>query len=352
MPIFLLLLVLLPWPVAALGERDLYAAEAQVADEGSATRNAALSGLLGEVLVRVSGNAGIAGQPGARELLDAAPSLVQQFRYRSAERDGGVVRYLWARFDQPTVERMMRERNLPVWVQRSRVLLWLATERGGQTALLNLDNEPQARAALLAQAQRRGMPLQLPLMDLEDQTQLTPADLWSDYQAGIRQASARYPHDLIVTGRLRGQADGRWSGSWSMLDPQGAQGFQVPAQGLPAALAAAVDRVQDLLAARYAPMPGAGGASVTRVGFSGVHDLAAYGRLLGLLERLEPVARLALRHAEGDRFMFEFQLRGSAQDLARALAGSGQLIAEAGPLQSPAPAPVQPEADLHYRLAN
>ena len=47
-------------------------------------------------------------------------------------------------------------------------------------------------AALRARAAYRGMPLQLPLMDLEDQAGLTPADVWSGYQPGIRQASARY----------------------------------------------------------------------------------------------------------------------------------------------------------------
>ncbi len=170
-------LAVLPWFAWSAETADMYAAETVVADEGSETRNAALSGLLAEVLVRVSGNAGIAGQPAARELIGMAPSLVQQYRYRSADRDGETVRYLWARFDQPVVDRLMRERNLPVWASRPRVLLWIATERGGQRSLLNLDNEAEARVALQAQAQRRGLPLQLPLLDLEDQAQLTPADV-------------------------------------------------------------------------------------------------------------------------------------------------------------------------------
>jgi len=356
-----LLLALLPFCAAAADGPDLYVAEGDVADEGSETRNVALAELLGAVLVRVSGNAMIAGQPAARELLAAAPSLVQQYRYRTTDRDGAVVRTLWARFDQPVVERMMRERNLPVWTGRPRVLWWIATESGGQRGLLNLDNETEARDALLAGAQRRGMPLQLPLLDLEDQTQLTPADLWSDYQPAIRQASARYPHDVIVVGRLRAQTDGRWRGAWSILDARGAQGFDAPAQALPAALAFAVDQTQNLLAARYAPMPGAGGVGGTLARFSGVYDLAAYGRLVAVLEQLEPVAQLALRHVNGDSFTFEFKLRGDGQDLARALQGSGLLVPEPVPLQPLTPAPggtgggpvaVEPEADLYYRLAD
>ena len=57
--------------------------------------------------------------------------------------------------------------------------------KGGARTLLSSGNEPAARAAAVAQAQQRGMPLQLPLMDLEDQGKLTAADLWSDYRAAI-----------------------------------------------------------------------------------------------------------------------------------------------------------------------
>ena len=356
--IFGLLLACLPFFAVAESAGDLYAAEMVVADEGSETRNTALSKLLATVLVRVSGNTGVAGQPAARELLGAAPSLVQQYRYRSAEQDGALVRYLWARFDQPVVDRMMRERNLPVWVQRPRVLLWLATEQSGQRMLLNLENDPQARAAIEAQAQQRGMPLQLPLMDLEDQVKLTAADVWSDYQAGIRLASARYPHDLILTGRLRPQGGDRWSGVWSLLDADGSQSFQTPAQALSEVLMFAVDQAQNLLAARYAPMPGAGGTG-TLVRFDDVYDLAAYGRLVALLDALQPVSQVALRHVNHDSFVFEFQLRGDKQDLVRALGSSGRLVAEPGPMRlappavpSATPAVAEPEADLYYRLLN
>lgn len=355
-------LAVLPWFAWPAETADMYAAETVVADEGSDTRNAALSGLLAEVLVRVSGNAGIAGQPAARELINMAPSLVQQYRYRSADRDGETVRYLWARFDQPVVDRLMRERNLPVWASRPRVLLWIATESGGQRSLLNLDNEAEARVALQAQAQRRGLPLQLPLLDLEDQAQLTPADVWSNYQPGIRQASARYPHDLIVTGRLRSQAKGRWAGTWSILGRDASQDFQTPPQTLADGLASAVDQTQNLLAARYAPIAGPAGGSGTLVRFSDVYDLAAYGRLVGLLDSLGTVAQVALRHVDDASFTFEFQLRGGEQELVRALEGSGQLVAEPGPPPQPittppvvpggaaAPVTFEPQPDLYYRL--
>lgn len=338
----------------------LYSGEVLVTDEGSDARNAALSALLGDVLVKVSGNTAVAGQPAASELLASAPALVEQYRYRTAEHEGEMRRYLWARFDQPVVERMMRERNIPVWTQRPRVLLWLATERAGQRSLLNLDNQPDARAALLGRAQSRGMPLQLPLMDLEDQGRLSPADVWSDYEAAIRSASARYPYDLILTGRLRAQRDGKWSGLWSLLDRNGGQTFQTGAQPLPEALALAVDQAQDLLAARFAPTPTGGDGDAALVQFAGVYDLAAYGRLVALLDGTEAVARAALRQVQGETFLFDLQLRSPPAALVQSLELSGLVAAEPAPPRVIVPPPTGgiaepvsgPVADLYFRLLN
>lgn len=356
--LLLLLCCLIGTPQAA----ELYVGERAVADEGGEARNQALSEILTEVLVRVSGNPRIATQPAAAEIVAAAPSLVEQYRYRSVDQDGALVRYLWARFDQGSVERMMRERNLSVWARRPRVLLWLALERKGRAEILNLDGQPALRNAVTGRAQQRGMPLQLPLLDLEDQGRLTAADLWSDYQEAIRQASARYPHDLILVGRLREQAKGACSASWSLIDRQGTQGFQTQAPSLAACLSTAVDQAQDLLAARFAPMQGVTAGPGTLVSFSGVGDLAAYGRLSALLGSLQDLAESALRYVDGDRLVFELRSGSGERELAQALEAGGQLAAEPaapvdamplyaptdtadGPTVSPAP-----EAALHYRV--
>jgi hypothetical protein len=335
----------------------LYQAETEVADEGSAARNAALSQMLTGVLLRVTGNTAIAGQAGAQEVIAAAPSLVEQYRYRAVERDGAVVRLLWARFDRAAVERMLRERGIAVWNQRPRVLLWLATEQGAQRRLLRIEEAPDARAALLARAAERGMPLQLPLLDLEDQGRLTPADLWSDYQAAIRAASERYPHDQVLTGRLRALSGGRWSGTWTLAGRDGpGQSFETAPLPLAQALAAGVDRAQDLLAARFAPVAGGVAAGGTAVRFVGVGDLDAYGSLVRLLESLDGVAAIALARIEGDEYTFLLTPSGGPENLERALGASGILFADPVPPAPPAwqtdpAAPAQaPEPQLVYRL--
>lgn len=355
--IVLSLLLALAGGNALANPAALYQAEIEVTDEGSAARNAALSEMLAAVLVRVTGNTAIAGQAGAQEVIAAAPSLVEQYRYRAVERDGAVVRLLWARFDRAAVERMLRERGIAVWNQRPRVLLWLATEQGAQRRLLRLDEAPEARAALLARAGERGMPLQLPLLDLEDQGRLTPADLWSDYQAAIRAASARYPHDQVLSGRLRALGGGRWSGTWTLAGRAGqGQTFETAPLPLAEALAAGVDRAQDLLAARFAPVAGGVAAGGAAVRFVGVYDLPAYASLVRLLDSLDGIAAVAIDRIEGDEYTFLLTPSGGPENLERALGASGILVAEPVPPPPPVwqagPAvPAQaPQPQLVYRL--
>lgn len=347
---------------------DLFAEQTPVADESAETRNAALSVMLEKVLVRVSGNPAIASQPAAADVLKAAPSLVQQYRYRSVEESGGLVRYLWARFDQAAVERLLRERGLPQWTQRPEVLIWLAVEESGQRRLLSLDSQPAAREALVRRAAERGLPLQLPLMDLEDQAALLPADVWSDYLQGVRAASARYPHDRVLTGRLNVRKDGRWQGVWTLVGPADSERFESPPMTPGETMRFAVDRTQALLAARYAPMPGGQSEGGVLVRFGGVYGLRGYAALLTLLEGLAPVQRTALKFVDGNDLVFEFQLRGSEQDLLRALQANGRLAGEplppAPPVMLPPPSGAStgdvavppprfaPDVDYAFRLLN
>lgn len=364
--VFVLLLLLLASPVtfpAASLPDAMFVAETAVDDEGSETRNRALSALLADVLVRVSGDAAIVSRPAAREVVAAAPSLVQRYRYLAVDAGDGTQRLLRAWFDADAVQRRMRESGLPVWTRRPRVLLWLAGERDGRRELLNLELLPEARDAVLLRSRELGMPLQLPLMDLEDQARLTPADLWAGYRQGIALASARYPHDVVLGGRVREHRDGKVSVDWTLLESETSSDFATRADGLPAGLADGVAQAQRQLASRYAPVAASVPADGTRVLVRGVDDLAAYARVLTAMSGLDPSVGRALRVAHGDNLVFELTPPVTADALRAALDGSGALIVEPPPIGPDMPPPradgslperpfALPLADYHYRLAD
>lgn len=348
-------------PLASSLPDTLFVSETAVADEGSETRNQALVTLLERVLVRVSGDPGIVARPAARELVATAPSLVQNYRYVATGSADGSERLLRAQFDPVVVQRRMRELGLPVWTRRPRVLMWLARERDGQRELLNLELSPAARDAVSRRARELGLPLQLPLMDLEDQSRITPADLWSGYRQGIALASSRYPHDAVLTGRVTERRDGARI-DWTLIDDPDETGFQTDGDGLGTSLVAGIDQVLRVLAARHAPAPSSAAVAGTRVAIRGIADIAAYGRVIDALGGFEPSVSRNLRAAVGDSLVFELTPPVADDVLRATLNASGALVAEPPPIGPGLPsagagdAPPTgsagvPLADYHYRLS-
>lgn len=333
-----LLLLSLLYGVAWAEPADLYAAEVAVADDSVAVRTEALSQALQQVLVKVSGSTEVGGHPGAAAVLARPGSLVQQYRYRLDSAGESPQRYLWAKFDKVALDRLLRESGIPLWgSRRPRLLVWLAVEQGGRRSLLNLEGDMTAREAMQQRAAARGLPLQLPLMDLQDQAALNAADLWADYEAALREASRRYPHDVILTGRLRA-SDGHWQSDWTLWEADRQQTFDTAALPWPVVLQAGIDGAQNRLAARYVPATqGDDGPEPLRVSFSGIDSLAAYGRLMQILGQHESISRIKLRQVEGDRVLTELWVRGGRGALSRGLSLGGELQSQ--------PVPEVPVAD-------
>ncbi len=315
----LLLLCLLP--AGGWAAVDLYAAEVPVASDAADERNRAIGAALSAVLVKVTGSRAVTSRPGVDGVLAEAPGMVQQYRYRldPAAPDGGG-RLLWVRFDPQAVERAVAGQGWPVWRQaRPRLLVWLGADRAGRRSLLSPEAAPELAAALRAQGEARGLAVQWPLMDLEDQARLTPADLWSGFEAAILEASRRYGEGPVLVGRLSARTGGGWRPEWTLYDRGGAQRFAADSGDLAAVLRAGVDQAGDLLAARFGPVPVAGGQAPARVRLSGVATLADYAAILQLLGQVPGVSRIALRAAAADTLSFDVWLSGAAGALADAL---------------------------------
>jgi hypothetical protein len=95
-------------------------------------------------------------------------------------------------------------------------LLWVAVDGGqGERAVLPAAGAPpdttQEMADLLesirtsntAIADQRGLPITLPLLDLEDMNQIEFADVWGGFEQSLLPASTRYGADAVLVGRIR-----------------------------------------------------------------------------------------------------------------------------------------------------
>ena len=97
--------------------------------------------------------------------------------------------------------------------ERPSVIAWLVADDGTGRRILASDSEHPVIDGLKDRAWDRGVPLQLPLLDLADQLLVEPAAVWGRLSQALVPASERYEAAIILIGRLQLQSDGLWATS-------------------------------------------------------------------------------------------------------------------------------------------
>lgn len=280
--------------------RDLYEAEVAVADQQAEARQQAMRDGLAEVLVRATGYGATAQDPELADLLANASRYVQQYRYRHAPATDTTpaTLVLWMSFDANTINQSLRERGQPVWGSaRPLLLVWLALETGSERHLVSAA-ESAAWPALEMAARRRGLPLRLPLLDLEDQARVTAADVWGGFQEPVLNASARYQPQAVLLGRLYYDRQGVWYARWTLRIGEEALHWDNTGAMPDEVLTAGVESSADALAARFAQVGRLEGGTQLSLRVSDVNSLADYARLLGYLRSLSGVSAVQITAVE------------------------------------------------------
>jgi hypothetical protein len=297
----LLSLSLLSVPAWAQTLSDLYLVREPVASQQPEERPAALGRALDTLVLRLTGDPKAAQNPALAALRKDPQQLILRFNY---EDDA-----LLVEFDPASTSRSLRKAGLALWgANRPLILTWWLNETNTGTQLLGDD---QSGAALVrAAAQHRGLPLRLPLADLNEQLLATADNLAARQSEALQTASERYAADAVLAVHAR-EADGQWQAQWQLW--LGESREQGSAQGADAkALADAVLlAVSTRLASRFVAAPGA--AESLTLDVRGV-TLAHYAELQQLLEPFE--ARLKM--VEGERLVY--QVNAAAEPLRAQLA--------------------------------
>ncbi|MDT8404644.1 DUF2066 domain-containing protein [Sulfuriflexus sp.] len=310
-------------PVRAAEVTDLYEAEVAVSGQGRTERHQAIRAALAEVLVKVSGNEQVALLPGIPQLLGESLQFLQQYRYRTTAATGETApaepqQWLWLHFNQGGLDKALRKLNVPIWGRtRPSTLLWLAVEKQGERHLLGSSDESALLAGISSLAKRRGIPLVLPLLDLEDKQHIKATDVWINFEDNIRKASARYDNEAILVGRLLELGKGRWQGRWN-LNLDGKLYEWSHSGELETILAHGIEGTASTLAARYVYVstgkPGELGVLV-----KGIRNLADFARSERTLRELNGVTDVHARQVDDDQVLFAIKTRADRQALLEAV---------------------------------
>ncbi len=330
-------------------QHSLYAASTPVANQSAQAREKAFTSDLAQVLVKVSGNPNAAQVAALSSVLSNAGNLVVEYRYRTVPVSRGGGQELWARFDAKAVDKALVQSGQGTWGEgRPTVVAWVLDEG---SIVADNPNAPIV-AAMRKNAQQRGLPLVLPLMDLTDQKQVSGFDIRTLFLPALKSASKRYGAHAMLIGVIN-PADVGVQSQWTLVFDNNSTPFQETADTPQQAGAAAVGQATTLLAQKLAYMPSVGGGGQVRVVVSGVKSLADLKQVETLITAVPGVGSPQLYSVRGDSAGFSVAYAGAVADLKQALTVAGALsLAQAAATTLPpvaATGPVKaPELHLRY----
>lgn len=321
--------------------QDLYEATVPVADRGTEARNAAVRAALSEVLVRLSGDSGVAGKPAGKALLADPSKHLQQYQYEGDAAAGGL--YLRAGFAAAPLEAALRQQGLALWGrERTPVLAWVAVDDGQRRYLLGAEDSDPLVAQLQAAARRQGLELVLPLLDLEDQSKVTYTRINEGDLDALMAASERYQAQAVLVGGLQASA-GSWRGRWALRHAGQDTRWQTGEAPLAAALDQSLAPAEGKLVAHAPVAPVDAAPARLTVRIEGVTRLQDYARVDQYVRGLPTVRRAELLGVQGQQLDYAVEVQGGAQGWAQAVAADTLLE----PVAAAAPAAGGPSV---YRL--
>ncbi|MCG8433026.1 MAG: DUF2066 domain-containing protein [Gammaproteobacteria bacterium] len=339
-----LLVVAGVWPLQAATVDGLYEAEVAVTDEGPEVRQNGFREAFAKVIVKVTGSRGIAESGAAAPIIENARAYVQRFGYEErelpADEDNpfpGRQLYLQVRFDQNGVDRVLRNRGLPLWGrERPTTLVWLAVEEAGERAMVGAGHEDQRLLdAVSAAAAERGINLTLPLLDLEDRARLNVADIRGGFADRIIEASQRYsPYGILVGDLLSsgpGVREGEqpvWSARWTLIKQDGSMDWESVTSSVDSVVMAGVDGVADNYARQFALDTLFAESGRVEVLVRDINTLEDYARAVKYFESLSVVDMVDVARVAAGEVQFRLKLLGDLRNFEQAVALGRTLQAE------------------------
>ncbi|XAG67998.1 DUF2066 domain-containing protein [bacterium 19CA06SA08-2] len=304
----------LSFMVSAAQVTDLYQGKAPTSGDMVAAQSQAL----GDVLVKVTGKRDILTQPDVVKALAAPGDYVQHYGYQ----DVGPVKFLKADFNVAKVNALISQSKFALLgPARPQMALWLVINEGERRILPDQSSDGWA-SALRTQSQAMGLPVSIPLMDLDDNMAVNATDVWGRFAAPTLQASQRYGAEMVVLGKLTPEGD-KWSMDWGLYGPKAGGELAELTRGSSSGTQAEVaqhfaDELAAWLVQNYGARISGVASSQTLVveGLSGIDGMITVQKML---QGMASVTKVTIGKLEGDKVTFDLSLQGDKAELIRGL---------------------------------
>ncbi|WP_257325668.1 DUF2066 domain-containing protein [Pseudoalteromonas rhizosphaerae] len=313
-----IIIIFLSFTATAVEVTDLYQDVLKVSDKSRDARLSASREALLNVLVKVSGDPNADKNPTAQRRSKDISDYMLKFEYD--EKANGQLN-LVVKFEANKINALVKELNLPLWgTRRPLVAIWLAIEDNWRRELVTQESYPQLEQLIYSTAARRGLPVVVPLLDLQDRALVGIPEVWGNFSSPVEQASSRYSAERSITARLYKQPDSEiWLLDWRFTNDELFEANRVSGDKQQA-IALMIDSLAAGLANEYAVDPN----STTQLAqavfkLKGTTNFVDIELAKRQLQSLSVVTQVTIRSRTADVVSFAINHTGSMHDLQKAL---------------------------------
>ncbi|NQY26424.1 MAG: DUF2066 domain-containing protein [Piscirickettsiaceae bacterium] len=333
--LFFVLILLIATDVSAVDVANLYQSHVPVATQGKKERLQAAPEALQQVLLKVVGDRAALDVVDVSSLLSQADTLIQQYQYQQVNKLSDDVTEperleLVLTFNEVSLNQKLTSLALPLWGKsRPEVLVWLAVDNGkSRTIVSNDDANKKIVKSLQLAVKLRGLPILMPVMDLQDQTKVQFADLWAGFSDPIERASDRYGSPVILMASALIDTNGAVKIRWQSLINGKTEKWQSRGD-MHTAIQAGINELADRLARRFSQLVSNNrDSSKLSLQISHVRDYADYSRLVAYLTGLQYVSDVNVSNLSTDKLNITLSLKGDLTIFNQTLAIDRVLVSE------------------------
>ena len=301
-------LALISQPVHAVKVSGLYQATISVSDESVSKRRIALKQALGKVLVKVTGDRNIKKNMSASLLFERSERFVQQYRYHQATNKWGQKKgtsELWVQFDKNTLNEALKTYGVTIWgKERPSILVWIVYQKDENRFFVNLEESSEYLNILENRAAARGVRLLFPLLDLQDNSQISVTDVWGDFTDPILKASKRYQSDAVLTGKFIQILPTLWQSKWSVYFDEQMINWTSQSDIADIVLEEGIDELVDKLVPYY-KNTGEKNTEAIELLVNDIDSLDKYAQTFSYLKSLQSVSATNVKRVSSTYVVFE-----------------------------------------------
>ncbi|MHA7841574.1 MAG: DUF2066 domain-containing protein [Gammaproteobacteria bacterium] len=304
--IVLLMLCCIQVQAQAAAVTNLYQGEISVTSESATERQNAISEAFAQVLTKVSGNRQIVEVDSVKEKLTAADAYVQQYRYIHVPALAGKQEHilLQIKFDAQAVNSLIASAGQGVWnSERPLSLVWIAMATPEGREVVTNDSLSSIPQLIQEAAEQQGLPMVLPMLDLDDVQTVNFNDVWLPFTSVLEQHSKRYHKDAMVVVRMTQDDEGHWHTRWILQYKNQSAQWEIDNASLPVVIKQALGNINDYFMSHSEGVKPVDDPSKLLMDIHNVTTAAAYAKVMAYLQHLPGVNGVDVKSVAGDHLL-------------------------------------------------